>query len=104
MRLRCNRKVAGLDDRTAARHALPVQSIAHDALLLEQSIPAFGMVGRPSSDNKYHRSDFRGGPRHYTIRRGGMEVLPRLVTAEHRQPSGRRRQKGRGGAGCDFLK
>lgn len=80
-----------LDDLTASEHDLQVLSIAHGALLLEHSIPAFGSVRRRLSVTKYRGSTFRGGFHDYTIRRGGLEVFPRLVAAEHRTDSSRRR-------------
>lgn len=73
-----------LDDMTSAEHDLQVQSIAHGALLLEHSIPAFGVPRRKLSVTKYRGSDFRGGYHDYEIRRGGLEVFPRLVASEHR--------------------
>jgi circadian clock protein KaiC len=82
-----------LDDLTAAEHDLQVQSIAHGALLLEHRIPTFGGVRRRLSVTKYRGSDFRGGYHDYEIRRGGLVVYPRLVAAEHRQPTSRERLK-----------
>ena len=80
-----------LDDLTSAAHDLQVQSIAHGAILLEHTIPAFGVARRRLSITKYRGSDFRGGYHDYTIRRGGLEVYPRLVAAEHRQQTDRSR-------------
>lgn len=80
-----------LDDLTSAQHDLQVQSIAHGAILLEHSIPGFGVPRRRISVTKYRGSDFRGGYHDYAIRRGGLEVFPRLIAAEHRQPSSRAR-------------
>jgi circadian clock protein KaiC len=80
-----------LDDLTAAEHDLQVQSIAHGALLLEHSMPSFGTARRRLSITKYRGSDFRGGYHDYLIRRGGLEVFPRLVAAEHRSDSNRDR-------------
>jgi circadian clock protein KaiC len=80
-----------LDDLTAAEHDLQVQSIAHGAILLEHSIPAFGSLRRRLSVTKYRGSDFRGGYHDYCIRRGGLDVFPRLVAAEHRGESSRAR-------------
>jgi circadian clock protein KaiC len=80
-----------LDDMTSADHDLQVQSIAHGALLLEHSIPAFGAPRRRLRVTKYRGSDFRGGYHDYEIRRGGLQVYPRLVAAEHRQESSRER-------------
>jgi circadian clock protein KaiC len=80
-----------LDDLTAAEHDLQVQSIAHGAMLLEHTIPAFGSLRRRLSVTKYRGSDFRGGYHDYLIRRGGLEVFPRLIAAEHRGESSRDR-------------
>jgi circadian clock protein KaiC len=80
-----------LDDLTAAEHDLQVQSIAHGALLLEHTMPHFGPPRRRLSVTKYRGSDFRGGYHDYAIRRGGLEVYPRLVAAEHRKESSRER-------------
>ena len=91
-----------LDDLTAAEHDLQVQSIAHGAILLEQTMPNFGSLRRRLSVTKYRGSDFRGGYHDYAIRRGGLTVYPRLVAAEHRQPSSRERMTS-GLAGLDTL-
>ena len=82
-----------LDDLTAGDHDLQVQSIAHGALLLEHSVPDFGGMRRRLRVIKYRGSDFRSGYHDYTIRRGGLEVYPRLVAAEHRHESERGRMK-----------
>src|SRR5688500_3234115 len=91
-----------LDDLTAAEHDLQVQSIAHGALLLEHTMPAFGPPRRRLSVTKYRGRDFRGGYHDYTIRRGGLQVYPRLVAAEHRRESSRDRLAS-GLAGLDRL-
>ena len=80
-----------LDDLTSAEHDLQVQSIAHGALLLEHTVPLFGEARRRLSVTKFRGSDFRGGYHDYAIRRGGLQVFPRLVAAEFRQPSSRER-------------
>src|SRR5688572_19529591 len=91
-----------LDDLTAAEHDLQAQSIAHGAMLLEHSMPAFGPPRRRLSITKFRGSDFRGGYHDYAIRRGGLEVYPRLVAAEHRSESNRERMPS-GLAGLDKL-
>jgi circadian clock protein KaiC len=91
-----------LDDLTTADHDLQVQSIAHGALLLEHTMPAFGSARRRVSVTKYRGSDFRGGFHDYAIRRGGLEVFPRLIAAEHRRESSRERI-GSGLTGLDQL-
>ena len=80
-----------LDDLTAVEHDLQVQSIAHGALLLEHSVPSFGVARRRLKITKFRGSDFRSGFHDYAIRRGGLEVYPRLVASEHRQESNRER-------------
>ena len=91
-----------LDDLTATDHDLQVQSIAHGSLLLEHAMPAFGPPRRRLSVSKFRGSDFRGGYHDYAIRRGGLEVYPRLVAAEHRRASSRERMPS-GLAGLDKL-
>ncbi|HEY6820510.1 MAG TPA: ATPase domain-containing protein [Burkholderiales bacterium] len=80
-----------LDDLTSEGHDLQVQSIAHGAILLEQTIPEYGKQRRRLSIVKYRGKEFRGGFHDYTIERGGLRVYPRLVAAEHKQEQMRER-------------
>ena len=80
-----------LDDLTSVDRDLQVQSIVHGAMLLEHTVPAFGAARRRLRVTKFRGSDFRGGYHDYVIHRGGIEVFPRLVAAEHRQPVARER-------------
>jgi circadian clock protein KaiC len=91
-----------LDDLTSESHDLQVQSIAHGAILLQHVMPRYGLQRRQLSVTKFRGSDFRGGLHDYAIRRGGLEVYPRLVAAEHRHDSSRERL-GSGIAGLDQL-
>lgn len=91
-----------LDDMTSDNHDLQVASIAHGALLLEHSVPTFGSTRRRLSVTKYRGSSFRGGYHDYRIRRGGLEIFPRLVAAEHRRQSSRERMTS-GLVGLDKL-
>ena len=92
-----------LDDLSGGNnHDLQVQSIAHGSLLLEHSVPAFGSLRRRLSVLKYRGSAFRGGYHDYVIRRGGLDVFPRLVAAEHRTISNRDRLSS-GLEGLDLL-
>lgn len=75
-----------LDDMTSADHDLQVQSIAHGVVLLEQMNPEYGAERRRLRVVKFRGRKFRGGYHDYTITRGGLEVFPRLVAAEHRPP------------------
>jgi circadian clock protein KaiC len=80
-----------LDDLTAEARDLQVQSVAHGVLMLGMTVPDFGTVRRRLSVVKMRGSEFRGGFHDYAIRRGGLQVFPRLVAAEHRQDSVRER-------------
>ena len=78
-----------LDDLTATEHDLQMQSIAHGVVLLEQLNPEYGSERRRLRVVKYRGVQFRGGYHDYVIRKGGIEVFPRLVAAEHRQSPSR---------------
>src|SRR5262245_61465158 len=68
-----------LDDMTSTNHDLQVQSIAHGVIRLEQLYPEYGAERRRLIVLKYRGVRFRGGYHDYTIRRGGIDVFPRLV-------------------------
>ena len=74
-----------LDDMTATDHDLQMQSIAHGVVRLEQLHPDYGAERRRLRVVKYRGVKFRGGYHDYVIHRGGLQVFPRLVAAEHRQ-------------------
>jgi circadian clock protein KaiC len=80
-----------LDDLTTAERDLQVQSIAHGAIMLEHAKPGFGALRRRLSVTKLRGSDFSAGYHDYRIHRGGLEVYPRLIAAEHRRASSRER-------------
>src|SRR5437868_10911588 len=75
-----------LDDLTTTNRDLQVQSIAHGVVLLDQLNPEYGAERRRLRVVKFRGVKFRGGHHDYAILRGGLEVFPRLVAAEHRQP------------------
>lgn len=72
-----------LDDLTASNHDLQVQSIAHGAIRLDQLFPEYGAERRRLNVVKYRGVRFRGGYHDYRIRKGGIDVFPRLVASEH---------------------
>lgn len=76
-----------LDDMTSTNHDLQVQSIAHGAVRLEQLYPEYGAERRRLIVLKFRGVRFRGGYHDYIIKRGGLEVYPRLIASEHRAPS-----------------
>ncbi len=72
-----------LDDRTAEAHDLQLQSIAHGVILMESVEREYGIKRRRLEVKKLRGSRFREGFHDYSIKRGGVEVYPRLVAAEH---------------------
>jgi circadian clock protein KaiC len=74
-----------LDDRTSEGSDLQLQSIAHGVLSLDHRPPRYGPALRQLQVVKFRGSDFRSGFQDFQIRRGGLEVFPRLSASEHRQ-------------------
>ncbi len=72
-----------LDDRTAERHDLQLQSIAHGVILLESVEREYGVKRRRMAIKKLRGSSFREGFHDYSIKHGGVDLYPRLVAAEH---------------------
>lgn len=81
-----NCTVVFLDDTTSAYQDLHIQTLAHGVVKLELVNPEYGAERRRLSVVKYRGVAFRGGYHDYKIRRGGIEVFPRLVANEHRPP------------------
>ena len=75
-----------LDDRTSEAGDLQLQSLAHGVVALEQLAPEYGAERRRLRVVKMRGKPFRGGFHDFAIRRGGLDVFPRLVAAEHRRP------------------
>ncbi len=74
-----------LDDGTSEGPDLQLQSIAHGVIALSQLAPDYGGERRRLRVVKFRGSNFRGGYHDFTIAHGGLQVFPRLVSAEHRQ-------------------
>ena len=72
-----------LDDRTGEDHDQQLQSIAHGVILMESAEREYGIKRRRLEVKKLRGSKFREGFHDYSIKRGGVEVYPRLVAAEH---------------------
>lgn len=85
-----------LDDLTSSTDGdFQMQSIVHGVVRLEQLNPEYGADRRRLRVIKYRGMKFRGGYHDYIIEKGGLDVFPRLVAAEHRQaPSGRQLKSG----------
>lgn len=72
-----------LDDRTAGNADLQLQSIAHGVISMNQETPEYGIERRRLRIVKMRGVKYRGGYHDFTIKRGGLEVFPRLVASEH---------------------
>ena len=72
-----------LDDTSALAEDLHVRNIAHAVIKLEQLNPDYGSARRRLIVLKFRGREFRGGYHDYKIARGGLQVYPRLVAAEH---------------------
>jgi circadian clock protein KaiC len=73
-----------LDDLTSDVADKTVHSVAHGVVRLEELAPSYGAERRRARITKYRGRKFRGGFHDCTIRTGGLEVFPRLVSAEHK--------------------
>ena len=72
-----------LDDRTCTDRDLQLQSIAHGVLSMQNLSREYGIKRRRMEVVKLRGSTFREGFHDYGIVRGGLEVYPRLIAAEH---------------------
>jgi len=73
-----------LDDLTTETLDKTVHSVAHGVVRLEELAPEYGAERRRVRVIKYRGRKFRGGYHDFTIRTGGLEVYPRLVSSEHK--------------------
>ncbi len=80
-RRRCT--VLLVDDRTSEGPDMQLHSIAHGVVSLEQRAPAYGSTARRLQVIKLRGSDFRSGYHDFRIAASGLEVYPRLASAEH---------------------
>jgi circadian clock protein KaiC len=84
---RSSSTVLALDDLTADVTDKTAHSIAHGVVRLEELIPTYGAERRRLRVMKYRGQPFRGGFHDFTIKTGGLQVFPRLVSKEHRTRS-----------------
>jgi circadian clock protein KaiC len=75
-----------LDDLTSSQNDLQLHSISHGVVLLEQLAIEYGSERRRLRVVKMRGIDFRGGFHDFSIRKGGLDIYPRLVAAEHHTP------------------
>src|SRR5262249_40628709 len=72
-----------LDDLTSNMADLQLHSIVNGVILSEQPAIDYGAERRRVRVVKMRGVSFRGGYHDFSIKRGGLEVYPRLVAAEH---------------------
>ena len=75
-----------LDDLSSAENDLQLHSISHGVVLLEQLAIDFGAERRRLRVVKMRGIDFRGGFHDFSIVKGGLDIYPRLIAAEHHKP------------------
>lgn len=63
-----------------------LQSLVHGVVVLEQQTPLYGAERRRMRIAKMREVSFRGGYHDMVIRKGGVEIFPRLVAADHGRP------------------
>lgn len=73
-----------LDDLTTEVNDKTVHSVAHGVIRLEELAPEYGAERRRLRVIKYRGQRYRGGYHDFVIDTGGVQVFPRLVSAEHR--------------------
>src|SRR6185369_1743054 len=76
--------VVMLDDLTSEATDRAVHSIAHSVVHLDQLAPIYGGERRRLRVVKCRGQSFRSGYHDFTLKKGGAQVYPRLVAAEHR--------------------
>jgi circadian clock protein KaiC len=81
---------------------LQLQSIAHGVITLEQLAPEYGAERRRLRVMKMRGRSYQGGYHDFTIKRGGVDIFPRLVAADHHQDFKRDQLKS-GVVGLDLL-
>ncbi len=72
-----------LDDLSAQQEDLQLHSISHGVVLLEQLAIDYGAERRRLRVVKMRGIQFRGGFHDFTIEKGGLDIFPRLIAAEH---------------------
>jgi circadian clock protein KaiC len=72
-----------LDTPSAEDVGMPLETLVHGVLHLEQLAPLYGAERRRLRIVKLRGSKYRGGHHDFVIRTGGLQLFPRLVAAEH---------------------
>jgi len=72
------------DDKTGEHSDMHLHSIAHGVICMERQAPEYGTMRRRLQVLKLRGRDYQTGYHDCQIKRGGVEVYPRLVAAEHK--------------------
>jgi circadian clock protein KaiC len=72
-----------LDDLTSQEKDLQLHSISHGVVNLEQLAIEYGSERRRLRVVKMRGINFTGGYHDLTIKKGGLEIYPRLIAADH---------------------
>jgi circadian clock protein KaiC len=72
-----------LDDLSSQQNDLQLHSIAHGVVMLEQTAIDYGAERRRLRVVKMRGIKFRGGYHDFIIDKGGLQVFPRLIAADH---------------------
>jgi circadian clock protein KaiC len=72
-----------LDDRTSSEDEQQLQSIAHGVIRMERERRDYGTTRRQLQIVKMRAVRFRDGLHDFNIRRGGIEVFPRLAVSDN---------------------
>lgn len=73
-----------LDDLSSEANDRTMHSVAHGVIRLEELSYEYGPERRRLRVIKYRGQRYRGGHHDFVIATGGVQVFPRLVSAEHR--------------------
>lgn len=78
-----------IDDKTGEVGDTHLHSIAHGVISMERYSPEYGAMRRRMQVIKMRGSDFRAGFHDYAVRKGGVQVFPRLIASEYKTPFNR---------------
>jgi len=78
-----NTTVLLLDDRTSENGDLDLHSLVHGVIRLEQLAPEYGGDRRRLRVLKLRGVGFRGGFHDFVLKRGGLQIFPRLTANQH---------------------
>jgi circadian clock protein KaiC len=81
---RIDATVLMLDDLSADKPDKTLHSTAHGVIRLEELAPSYGAERRRLRVLKYRGQSYRSGFHDLILKRGGLEVFPRLIASEHR--------------------